>query len=73
MNELIEQFAEESGLATWDENKIATEAFAEMIIKECINQIQEAIPDTWCAASPAYRTAKIAAIACIQHKFGMGL
>jgi hypothetical protein len=69
MYEQIRDMIKEKGIVPENEHF----EIAEMIIKECINQIEEAIPATWCAASPAYRTAKIAAIACIQHKFGMGL
>ena len=43
--------------------------FAELLIKECLIQIDEAISDTTCAAGGAYKTAKIAAISRIQQHF----
>lgn len=45
--------------------------FAEMIVRECITQINEAIPDTDCSASGAYKTAKIAAMAKVKDHFGI--
>ena len=45
--------------------------FAEMIVRECITQINEAIPDTDCSASGAYKTAKIAAMAKVKQHFGV--
>jgi hypothetical protein len=53
----------------WTEEDI--EKFAELILRECITQINEAIPDTDCSASGAYKTAKIAAIAKVKDHFGV--
>jgi hypothetical protein len=49
----------------------ALEKFAELIVRECITQINEAIPDTDCSASGAYKTAKIAAMARVKDHFGV--
>lgn len=45
--------------------------FAELLIRECIAQIAEAIPDTDCSASVAYKTAKIAAMSRVKNHFGV--
>lgn len=45
--------------------------FTELIIREYITQIAEAIPDTDCSASGAYKTAKIAAMARVKEHFGL--
>jgi hypothetical protein len=45
--------------------------FAEMIVRRCAAQIAEAIPDTDCSASGAYKTAKIAAMAKVKDHFGV--
>lgn len=47
------------------------EKFAELVVRECITQINEAIPDTDCSASGAYKTAKIAAITRVKDHFGV--
>ena len=47
------------------------EKFAELIARECIKQVDEAIPETDCSASYAYRTARIAAISRIKEHFGV--
>ena len=43
--------------------------FAELIIQECLDQIDKAIPCTNCSSSESYKTAKIAAISRIQQHF----
>jgi hypothetical protein len=53
----------------WTEEDI--EKFAELVVRECITQINEAIPDTDCSASGAYKTAKIAAITRVKDHFGV--
>jgi len=53
----------------WTEKDI--EKFAELILRECITQINEAIPDTDCSASGAYKTAKIAAMTRVKDHFGV--
>ena len=45
--------------------------FAELIVKECLVQISNAIPDTDCSASGAYKTAKIAATIRVKEHFGV--
>ena len=45
--------------------------FARLIVQECLVQIDEAIPDTTCAASGAYRTAKLAAQSRVKKYFGL--
>ena len=45
--------------------------FAELIVRRCAAQIAEAIPDTDCSASGAYKTAKIAAMAKVKEHFGV--
>jgi hypothetical protein len=45
--------------------------YAVSIVRECITQINEAIPDTDCSASGAYKTAKIAAMARVKDHFGV--
>ena len=45
--------------------------FAELIVRRCAAQIAEAIPDTDCSASGAYKTAKIAAMAKVKDHFGV--
>ena len=47
------------------------EKFAELIVRRCAAQIAEAIPDTDCSASGAYKTAKIAAMAKVKDHFGV--
>lgn len=47
------------------------EKFAELIIRECIGQVEQAIPVTDCAASGAYQTAKRAAISRVKDHFGV--
>lgn len=49
----------------------AMDRFAELIVRECITQINEAIPDTDCSASGAYKTAKIAAMTRVKGHFGV--
>jgi hypothetical protein len=57
--------------ATQEFSDILEQKFAEMIVRECITQINEAIPDTDCSASGAYKTAKIAAMAKVKDHFGI--
>jgi len=45
--------------------------FALLIVRECAAQIADAIPDTDCSASGAYKTAKIAAMARVKEYFGV--
>lgn len=47
------------------------ELFAELIVRECLVQIGNAIPDTDCSASGAYKTAKIAATSRVKEHFGV--
>jgi hypothetical protein len=47
------------------------EKFAELVVRECITQINEAIPDTDCSVSGAYKTAKIAAMTRVKDHFGV--
>jgi hypothetical protein len=49
----------------------SAERFAELIVRECTAQIAEAIPDTYCSASGAYKTAKIAAMTRVKAHFGV--
>ena len=70
MNKRIRKFAEEcshhrSPPETWFDY----EKFAEFIAQECIEQINQAIPDTNCSAEGYYRTAKIAAVSRVKHHF----
>lgn len=52
-------------------SKEQMEQFAELIIRESIEQVNEAIPETNCSASGAYRTAKNATIFRIKDHFGV--
>lgn len=45
--------------------------FAELIVRECLVQIGNAIPDTDCSASGIYKTAKIAATCRVKEYFGV--
>jgi hypothetical protein len=82
MNQRIKKLAEQANeldYETFDEfnhktvkhYKFDKEKFAQLIVRECITQINEAIPDTDCSASGAYKTAKIAAIARVKDHFGV--
>jgi hypothetical protein len=55
----------------WETDPEMLEYVTELIVRECITQINEAIPDTDCSASGAYKTAKIAAIARVKGHFGV--
>jgi hypothetical protein len=55
----------------WETDPEMLEYVTELIVRECITQINEAIPDTDCSASGAYKTAKIAAIARVKDHFGV--
>ncbi len=80
MNERIKDLAEQAkeetdalyAKLTPQEFKDAyNQKFAELIVGECAAQIAEAIPDTDCSASGAYKTAKIAAMAKVKDHFGV--
>jgi len=79
MNERILKLAKQSGMRSPDLFKLTVshmstdtlEKFAELIVRECAAQIAEAIPDTDCSASGAYKTAKIAAMAKVKDHFGV--
>ena len=45
--------------------------FAELIVRECLDQIGDAIPDTNCSAADAYKTAKLAATSRVKEHFGV--
>lgn len=51
--------------------KFDPEEFAELLIKDCLNQVAAAIPDTTCSSSGAYRTARTAVLARIKEHFGV--
>ena len=55
----------------WETDPEMLEYVTELIVRECITQINEAIPDTDCSASGAYKTAKIAAITRVKDHFGV--
>ena len=65
----------EKGPPNWDmtENTVIEEfdreKFAELIIKDCIELIKQAIPETGCSAAGAYRAARIAAVSRIEQEF----
>lgn len=52
-------------------NDDAVNLIANLIARECINQVNNAIPETNCSSSGAYKTARIAAITGIQNYFGI--
>lgn len=54
---------------TYDE--IFQKKFAELLIQECLMQIDDAIPDTNCSAADAYKTAKLAAMSRVKKHFGV--
>ena len=84
MNDRIRELAEQAGIAVWGnavymyhpdntlDSTVMTK-FAELIVRRCAAQIAEAIPDTDCSASGAYKTAKIAAMAKVKDHFGVEL
>ena len=45
--------------------------FAELIVRDCLVQIEQAIPDTTCASAGPYKTAKIAATSRVRKHFGV--
>ena len=45
--------------------------FAELIVRECLVQIGNAIPDTDCSSSGPYKTARIAATSRVKEHFGV--
>jgi hypothetical protein len=47
--------------------------FVELIVQECLQQVNESIPETDCSSSGAYRTARIAALSRIKEHFGVEL
>jgi hypothetical protein len=74
MNERIKELMIEAGSTgtyqVWfTRNEV--HKLAELIVKKCIEQINEAIPETNCSASGAYRTAKNATIFRIKDHFGV--
>jgi hypothetical protein len=79
MNERIRELVKQAGghynsgnQHSWPQYTIDDpKKFAELIVRECITQINEAIPDTDCSASGAYKTAKIAAITRVKDHFGV--
>jgi hypothetical protein len=58
-------------LGYWALSDEELEKFAELVARECIKQVDEAIPESDCSASYAYRTARIAAISRIKEHFGV--
>ena len=84
MNERIDELAFEAGCHRhkfWDPKHLDLEGFiisqavldkfAELIVRECLVQIGEAIPDTNCSAADAYKTAKLAATSRVKEHFGV--
>ena len=79
MNELIEHFAERATKemdqeAFSEDMNIPVEwyhKFAELIVRECLVQIGNAIPDTDCSSSGPYKTARIAATSRVKEHFGV--
>ena len=51
--------------------QVVKEKFAELIVRECLDQIGDAIPDTNCSAADAYKTAKLAATSRVKEHFGV--
>lgn len=84
MNERIRELADKAGrfrshngginggpnpaLLYGDEN---IQKFAELLIRECLVQIDDAIPETNCSAAGAYQTAKLAATNRVKKHFGV--
>lgn len=77
MNHLVTDLARQCGLKkhpSEDREFIGDfdwRVFAELIIRECIVQIGDAIPDTNCSAADAYKTAKLAATSRVKKHFGV--
>jgi hypothetical protein len=73
MNERIRELAEQTKefMDGSDDLDIFVQKFAELIAWECIQQVTEAIPETNCSASAAYRTARIATLSRIKEHFGV--
>lgn len=77
MNERIFELAEQAGFKLIRENcydvvsTMSVQEFAELIVRDCLVQIAEAIPDTNCSASGAYQTAKIVVTCRVKHHFGV--
>jgi hypothetical protein len=77
MNERIKELLKQAGGDNWNKadwysmSPEMIEKFAELIVRRCAAQIAEAIPDTDCSASGAYKTAKIAAMAKVKDHFGV--
>ena len=78
MNKLLQKLAEQAeryadynfkGEHFW--SKAYESKFAELIVAECLVKIGEAIPDTNCSASGAYKTARIAATSRVREHFGV--
>jgi hypothetical protein len=53
------------------EDMLALESFAQLIVEECLHQVDQAIPDTNCSAAGTYKTARIATISRIKKHFGI--
>lgn len=76
IRELMGNTLDEKFAGTWstmdmqDLTKFA-ERFAELIVGECLDQIEQAIPDTTCASAGPYKTAKIAATNRVRKHFGV--
>ena len=73
MNDRIKELAIEAGggPSKWYTDPAVLEYFTELVVKECLVQIGDAIPDTDCSASGAYKTAKIAATSRVKQHFGV--
>lgn len=78
MNPRIQELAEQSGVIhefmTVGEKFDALKRFekcVKLIVRECLVQIDNGIPDTNCSASGAYKTAKIAATNRVKQHFGV--
>ena len=76
MNERIQNMLDQAINAMpehldFDIPKELAEKFAELIVKECLVQIGNAIPDTDCSSSGPYKTARIAATSRVKEHFGV--
>ena len=69
MNKRIKKLAEQAGFAY--EPSETLQKFAELIVRECLVQIGNAIPDTDCSSSGPYKTARIAATSRVKEHFGV--
>ena len=72
IQELIKQCTSWSEGSTWTSHEeFDKEKFAELIVRECLVQIGNAIPDTDCSSSGPYKTARIAATSRVKEHFGV--